>query len=56
MARLVATLVIEGEENSRMLLDIFVRKGMIENKKVKKEMKGKINGINWNKLTLKIGS
>jgi len=35
---------------------MFVREGMIEKKKGKKEMKGKINRINWNKLTLKIGS
>ena len=53
---LVATLAIEGAENSRMVLAMFVREGMIEKKKVKKEMKGKINGIKWNKLTLKIGS
>jgi hypothetical protein len=35
---------------------MFMREGMIEKKKGKKEMKDKINGINWNKLTLKIGS
>jgi hypothetical protein len=42
----VATLAIEGAENSRMVLAMFVRKGMIEKKKGKKEMKGKINRIN----------
>jgi len=35
---------------------MFVREGMKENKKGKKEMKGIINRINWNKLTPKIGS
>jgi len=69
-ARLLATLVIEGAENSGMVLTMFVREGMIEKKRVrmkyvrerrddrkekgKNEMKGKINMINWNKLTPKI--
>jgi len=35
---------------------MFVREGMIKKKKDKKEMKGKINGIYWNKLTPKVGS
>jgi len=53
-ARPVATLAIERAENSQMVLALFVREGMIEKKKGKKEMKGKINRINWSKLTPKL--
>jgi hypothetical protein len=35
---------------------MFVREGMLEKKKGKNEMKGKVNGIKWSKIILKIGS
>jgi hypothetical protein len=42
MVGLVATLVTKGVKNSRMVLAMFVKEGMIGMKRIKKETKDKI--------------